>query len=460
MKGVIKLTETKQVQNLIIGFGKAGKTLAMELGNQGQEVILVEKDPTMYGGTCINVACIPTKKLVDMAERKPDGVDDADYYRTSVQEKKDLISKLNQGNYKNVNNTPNVTVVDGTASFVDDYTVKVENNGTIQQFEAERIFINTGARPNIPKIDGLTIGGPIYTSETLLDLEELPNHLVVIGDGPIGLEFASIYKQFGARVTVLSHSPKGEFLKQYDRDMAELVFEALEDMGIEILFEADTTKVETVDNSVQLTYQQVDKSNVLIAEAVLVATGRHANTADLNLEAAGVELGERGAIKVNDQLQTSKDHIFAMGDVNGGMQQTFISLDDYRIVLAYLNQDTNYTLADRRYVPGTTFITPPISSVGLSEKEAEEQGLDYTVKKIAVESIPKAKLMKKTTGAYKAIVDNKTDQILGATLFAAESHEVIGILSTAMHGGLTATFMGNQIYSHPTMSEALNNLFE
>lgn len=460
MKGVIKLTETKQVQNLIIGFGKAGKTLAMELGNQGQEVILVEKDPTMYGGTCINVACIPTKKLVDMAERKPDGVDDADYYRTSVQEKKDLISKLNQGNYKNVNNTPNVTVVDGTASFVDDYTVKVENNGTIQQFEAERIFINTGARPNIPKIDGLTIGGSIYTSETLLDLEELPNHLVVIGDGPIGLEFASIYKQFGARVTVLSHSPKGEFLKQYDRDMAELVLEALEVMGIEILFEADTTKVETVDNSVQLTYQQMDKSNVLVAEAVLVATGRHANTADLNLEAAGVELGERGAIKVNDHLQTSKDHIFAMGDVNGGMQQTFISLDDYRIVLAYLNQDTNYTLADRRYVPGTTFITPPISSVGLSEKEAEEQGLDYTVKKIAVESIPKAKLMKKTTGAYKAIVDNKTDQILGATLFAAESHEVIGILSTAMHGSLTATFMGNQIYSHPTMSEALNNLFE
>lgn len=458
---MIELTNTKSkhVQNLIIGFGKAGKTLAMELGNQGQEVILVEKDPTMYGGTCINVACIPTKKLVDMAERKPDDVDDATYYRTSIQEKKDLISKLNEGNYNNVNDTPNVTVVDGTASFVDDHTVKVEHNGNVQNFEADRIYINTGARPNVPNIEGLKIGGPIYTSETLLDLEELPNHLAIIGDGPIGLEFASIYRQFGARVTVLSHSPKGEFLKQYDRDMAELVLEALEDMGIDILFEADTTKVETVDNRVTLTYQQVDKSDELTAEAVLVATGRHANTADLNLEAAGVELGERGAIKVNDHLQTSQHHIFAMGDVKGGMQQTFISLDDYRIVLAYLSEKANYSLANRRYVPGTTFITPPISSVGLSEKEAEEQGFDYTVKKIAVESIPKAKLMKKTTGAYKAIVDNKTDQILGATLFGAESHEVIGILSTAMHGNLTASFMGSQIYSHPTMSEALNNLF-
>ena len=362
---MIELTNTKSkhVQNLIIGFGKAGKTLAMELGNQGQEVILVEKAPTMYGGTCINVACIPTKKLVDMAERKPDDVDDATYYRTSIQEKKDLISKLNEGNYNNVNDTPNVTVVDGTASFVDDHTVKVEHNGDIQHFEADRIYINTGARPNVPNIDGLKIGGPIYTSETLLDLEELPNHLAIIGDGPIGLEFASIYRLFGARVTVLSHSPKGEFLKQYDRDMAELVLEALEDMGIDILFEADTTKVKTVDNRVTLTYQQVDKSDELTAEAVLVATGRHANTADLNLEAAGVELGERGAIKVNDHLQTSQHHIFAMGDVKGGMQQTFISLDDYRVVLAYLSEKANYSLANRRYVPGTTFITPPISSV-------------------------------------------------------------------------------------------------
>lgn len=451
----------RKVKNLIIGFGKAGKTLAQDLGSRGESTVLVEKDPKMYGGTCINVGCIPSKKLVTLAEKKPVDADDATYYRQSIQKKKELISQLNAANYSNVSETENTEIIDGEASFVSERHVEIKlNDGDEVTYEAERIFVNTGSRPNIPAIEGLEVDGQkIHTSETLMDDEEFPKRLTIIGDGFIGLEFASIYTQFGSKVTVLSHSPKAAFLEDEDEDVAEAVLEALQNMGIEFLFDADTTKVTHEENLLRVSYDQNDASESIKTDKILVATGRTPNIQSLNLNAAGVYVAEDDSIQVNKNLQTNVEHIFAIGDVNGGAQHTYLSLDDYRIVMSELFDDGSYNLAERRFVPSATFIYPPLSTVGYTEKEARRNGHEIKIATISAESIPKAKIVDHKVGFYKAVVDAETDEILGTVLFAEDSPEVINIISTAMKGKLTATDLANQIFTHPAMAEALNDLY-
>ena len=450
-----------RVKNIIIGFGKAGKTLAADLGNRGETTVLVEKDPKMYGGTCINVACIPSKKLSDLAKKKPDDVDNKEYYTKSIQEKKTLISKLNEANYLNVQETENVEVIDGEASFINENEVHVRlNNGEEITYEAERIFVNTGSTPNIPPIDGLEVDGKtIHTSETLMDDEEFPEKLTIIGDGFIGLEFASIYRQFGSEVQVISDSDREDFIKAIDYDVAKVVLEALENMGIEFTFNANTTKVTNDTGSLTLTYDQESRIEEIQTNKILVAVGRSPNVEGLNLEAANVELNEDGSIQVNKHLETTTKNIYAMGDVKGGAQHTYISLDDYRIVMSDLFDDGSYNLSERNNVPTATFINPPLSTVGLSEELARGNGYDLKVATLPVESIPKAKLLGNTTGVYKAVIDADTDLILGTVLFGEESHEVINIISTAMKAELPYTALANQIFTHPTMAEALNDLY-
>ena len=450
------------VKNIIIGFGKAGKTLAQDLGNRGESTILIEKDPQMYGGACIAVACIPSKKLATLASKKRDTDDPAIYYKESIQEKKHLINQLTQANYEKVQGTENVEVIDGEASFESETVVKIsKNDGSEEFYEAERIFINTGSTPNIPPIKGIKIDSKrVHTSKTIMDDEEFPERLIIIGDGPISLEFASIYSQFGSKVTVLSRKDSSEFVNQLAEEDSMFLLGALQNMGIDFIFNADVTEIDTSQtNELGLHYEVEDTMHEIKTDKVLVATGRRPNVEQLNLDDAGVILAENGSIQINKRLQTNKEHIYALGDVNGGAQQTFLSLDDYRIVRSQLYGDGSYDLSKRAFIPMTIFTNPPLSTIGLSEEAAKESGFNTKVAKISVESIPKSKILDKTVGFYKVIVDAETNQILGAVLFGEESHEVINIIATAMIGRLPYQILRDQVYTHPTMAEALNNLF-
>lgn len=433
----------EKFDNIIIGFGKAGKTIAGSLAKAGESVALIEASPKMYGGTCINVACLPSKNLITSAERKPKDADNSAYYTNAVQAKKGLISKLNNANYHKV--------------------ADLENGQTVQ-VSADRIIINTGARPNVPAniaglADALAAGAPFYTSETLMDQENYPASLTIIGDGFIGLEFASMFNQFGSKVQVLSNSDASAFLKSEDPDVAKVVLEALQAQGIEFVFNADTKAAQVEGDQAVLTVDVDGKEEKMTAEAVLVSVGRHANTEALQLANAGVEVNDRGEIQVNKHLQTSQDHIFAVGDVKGGPQFTYVSLDDNRILKDFIFGDGSYNLESRSAVPTATFIEPSFASVGLTEKAAKDAGYDVKVASLPVVAIPKAKVISRTTGVYKAVVDAKTNEILGVRLFGEGAHEIINIITIAMNAHLPYTALRDQIYTHPTLAEGLNDLF-
>ena len=448
----------KKVENIIIGFGKAGKTLANYLGNKGEKTILVEKSPKMYGGTCINVGCIPSKFLATAADRRSySQVSNEEYYQNAVINKKALIAKLNKANYDKVAMNSNVEVIDGLASFKDEHTVNIQMANGVEEVSAERIFINTGAKPFIPSVEGLEVGNRIHTSETLMNLEDFPKTLTILGSGFIGLEFAATYAKFGTKVTVIDKAEK--LLAREDDDVANAVFESYKSLGVEFIFGADTKHVEQDENTVTLSYEVNGETDKISSDVLLVATGRTPNTKELHLENAGVEVSERGFVNVNEHLQTNKPHIFAMGDVNGGPQFTYISLDDYRIVKSYLDGNGAYTRNDRQPIAFSAFLHPTYSRVGLSEKEARQAGYNIKVATLPVTAIPKAKILGNQTGIYKAIVDADTNQILGTVLFGEESHEVINIVVTAMIAKQPYTALANQIFTHPTMAEALNDLF-
>ena len=448
----------KKVTNIIIGFGKAGKTLANYLGNKGEKTILVEKSPKMYGGTCINVGCIPSKFLATAADRRSySQVSNEEYYQNAVINKKALIAKLNKANYDKVAMNSNVEVIDGVASFKDEHTVSIQTTNGVEEVSADRIFINTGAKPFIPSVEGLEVGNRIHTSETLMNLEDFPKTLTILGSGFIGLEFAATYAKFGTKVTVIDKAEK--LLAREDDDVANAVFESYKSLGVEFIFDADTKHVEQDENTVTLSYEVNGETGKISSDVLLVATGRTPNTKELHLENAGVEVSERGFVNVNEHLQTNKPHIFAMGDVNGGPQFTYISLDDYRIVKSYLDGNGVYTRNDRQTIAFSAFLHPTYSRVGLSEKEARQAGYNIKVATLPVTAIPKAKILGNQTGIYKAIVDADTNQILGTVLFGEESHEVINIVVTAMIAKQPYTALANQIFTHPTMAEALNDLF-
>ena len=448
----------KKVENIIIGFGKAGKTLANYLGNKGEKTILVEKSPNMYGGTCINVGCIPSKFLATAADRRSySQVSNEEYYQNAVINKKALIAKLNKANYDKVAMNSNVEVIDGLASFKDEHTVNIQMANGVEEVSAERIFINTGAKPFIPSVEGLEVGNRIHTSETLMNLEDFPKTLTILGSGFIGLEFAATYAKFGTKVTVIDKAEK--LLAREDDDVANAVFESYKSLGVESIFGADTKHVEQDENKVTLSYEVNGETGKISSDILLIATGRTPNTKELHLENAGVEVSERGFVNVNEHLQTNKPHIFAMGDVNGGPQFTYISLDDYRIVKSYLDGNGVYTRNDRQPIAFSAFLHPTYSRVGLSEKEARQAGYNIKVATLPVTAIPKAKILGNQTGIYKAIVDADTNQILGTVLFGEESHEVINIVVTAMIAKQPYTALANQIFTHPTMAEALNDLF-
>ena len=413
---------------IIIGFGKGGKTLAAEFAKRGQKVAIIERSDKMYGGTCINIGCIPTKTLVHQA-KMASALKDAtfeersEFYRNAVSVKESVTSALRNKNYHNLADNPNVTVYTGIGSFVSADVVAVRTATEEIRLTSKQIIINTGAETVIPPIEGIAGNPFVYTSTSIMELADLPRRLVIIGGGYIGLEFASMYASFGSQVTVLESYP--ELIAREDRDIAASVKETLEKKGIVFRMNAKVQSVNRVEDKAIVTFadSQTNEVFVLEADAVLLATGRRPNTKDLNLEVAGVEVDVRGAIIVDEYLKTTNPNIRAVGDVKGGLQFTYISLDDYRIVREDLFGDKERRTGDRNPVSYSVFIDPPLSRIGLNEEEARRQNRDIIVKKLPVMAIPRAKTLGETDGLLKAIIDKNTGKILGCVLFAPDSGE-------------------------------------
>ena len=452
----------KKYDAVIIGFGKGGKTLAGFLAGKGQNVALIEKSDKMYGGTCINVGCIPSKKLVNSTKVLKDkglsSIEDKEkFYTESIENKNTLIGALRWKNYEMLASKENITVYDGTGSFVSKNVVNIESNGENIQIEGEKIFINTGSTTIIPNIKGVKESNYVYTSTSIMELKELPKKLTIVGAGYIGLEFASMYSEFGSEVTVIDMGDR--LMPREDEEIAERVKAILEAKGIKFLLKS---KIEEISDRNDKGYVKISGENgesEVESDAVLVAIGRKPNTEGLNLEAAGVKTDERGAVVVDETLKTTADNIWAMGDVKGGLQFTYISLDDFRIIRDNVYGNGNRTINDRNVIPYSVFINPPLSRVGMTEKEAVEKGYEVKTGRLEAMAIPKGKIEGVTDGLLKTVVDAKTDKILGCTLLCNTSHEMINIVAAAIKAEQKYTFLKDMIFTHPTMSEALNDLF-
>ena len=448
----------KKYDAIIIGFGKGGKTLAAEFAKRQKTVAIVERSDRMYGGTCINIGCIPTKTLVHLAKETPVKAtweEKKDYYRQAIGRKEEVTSFLRNKNYHNLADNPNVTVYTGVGSFAGPDVVEVRTETEVIELQSSQIFINTGAETIVPPIDGIKENSRVYTSTSIMELEELPERLVIVGGGYIGLEFASMYASFGSKVTVLEGYP--ELIGREDRDIAASVQTVLEKKGIAFHLNA---KVQSVDGATVI-YEDAVTHEIhhLEGDAILLATGRRPSTSGLNLEIAGVKVNERGAIMVDEWLRTTNPAIRAIGDVKGGLQFTYLSLDDYRIIREELFGNGFRSLDDREAVAYSVFIDPPLAHVGLNETQARKMEKNIKVASLPAAAMPRTRTIEQTDGLLKAVVDADTGKILGCTLFCAESSEVINTVSLAMRLGQDYTFLRDSIFTHPSMSEALNDLF-
>lgn len=440
----------KRYDAIIIGFGKGGKTLAAEYARRGKRVAMIEKSKQMYGGTCINEGCIPSKSLIIQAGQKA--------YAAAVLQKEALITKLRQKNYDKLNQFENVDIYTAKADFISNHEVHIKNKYMDEIMFGDNIFINTGSKTVYPAISGLRDTHHVYTSATIMKETDLPKKLAIIGGGYIGLEFSSMYARYGSEVTVFENGDR--LIKREDADVADEIQRVLKNQGVSFIFESTVTKLENASEQVKLSY--INKEGMqeeFIADAVLLAAGRKANTEDLHLEMAGVDVDTRGNIIVNEVLQTTAPNIYAMGDVKGGLQFTYVSLDDYRIIASHLFGDDTRTTNNRGNIAYSMFISPTFSRVGLSEAEAKQQGYEIKVATLPAAAIPRANIINQTDGILKAIIDKKTDCILGTVLFCAQSEELINFVQLAMNADMPYQAIANHIFTHPTMSEALNDLF-
>lgn len=446
------ILNAKNYDAIIIGFGKGGKTLAGFLANKGKKVALVEKDKKMYGGTCINVGCIPTKILVEESQK----VDKK--FKKAIEKKDELTSKLREINYNKLNLHENIDIYTGIGAFESEHIISVTEDENEIVLNGNQIFINTGSKTIIPKIDGLKTTRNIYTSTSIMELNELPKKLAVIGGGYIGLEFSSIYNNFGSEVIIFEGNE--DILLREEMEIREEVKENFKTRGIQILSKSKVLKLSNYsDNQVEIVFNQDEKENKIVVDGVLIAVGRVPNIDDLKLENAGINYSEKG-ILVNNTLQTNVPHIYALGDVKGGAQFTYISLDDFRIIKNNLFGDKTMTTEVRNIIPYSVFISPTLSKVGLSEKEAINAGYKVKTKVIKASTIPRAKILGDERGVLKAVVDEKNGRILGCSLYSTESSEVINVVAMAIKENKEYTYLRDFVFTHPTMSEALNDLFD
>ncbi|MEV5574717.1 FAD-dependent oxidoreductase [Spirillospora sp. NPDC052269] len=448
-----------QADLLVIGFGKGGKTLAGVLGRRGQRVVMVEQSDQMYGGTCINIGCVPSKALVHRSQERP-GIDDpAAWFEKNARDVHELTAFLNQKNFAMLDGIDTVTVVTGKARFLSPTTVEVSAGDDRLLISADAIVVNTGAVPVVPPIPGLRESAHLTTSTEMLRGSELPRRLAIVGGGYLGLEFAQMYRSFGSEVTVLEAAPR--LVGREDDDVAAALAGILADEGITVVTGATVTEVEDTDGGAVVRYVGEGAKGEVVVDRVLAAVGRAPATEGLGLDAAGVELTDRGAVAVDEHLRTSQPHIYAIGDVNGGPQFTYISLDDHRIVADQLVGTGKRSTKDRRAVPNTTFVTPPLSTVGLTEKAAREAGHRVKVARKPVAQIaamPRARIVGETRGLMKVVVDADTDLVLGAALLSVDSQEMINTVALALRHDVTASELRDAIYTHPSSTEALNEV--
>jgi pyruvate/2-oxoglutarate dehydrogenase complex dihydrolipoamide dehydrogenase (E3) component len=448
---------------IIIGSGQAGSPLAKAFANAGRKTALIER--AFIGGTCINYGCTPTKTMFNSARVAYLSRRAADYgvhhgevtvnMREVRARKQRVVEEFRESGRKGIENTSNLDLLMGNAKFVGSHELEVQlNQGGTRRLTADKIFINTGGRPAQPPLEGIDTVTTL-DSTSIMELDELPEHLLVLGGGYIGLEFGQMFRRFGSRVTIIQRT--SQLLGREDQDVAEAVLGVMKEDGIEVLLNAEAVGVQQQnEQQINLKVRSNDGEQNLSGTHLLIAVGRRPNTEDLNLPAAGIETDHQGNVKVNHQLETNVAGIYALGDVKGGPQFTHISYDDFRIIRTNLVEGGNATTVGR-LVPYTVFIDPQLGRIGISEVEAK--GLNIHVAKLPMARSARAIEMSETRGFMKAIIDAGTNQILGAAVLGVEGGELMSMFEIAMLGKLPYTVLKDAIFAHPTLAESLNNLF-
>jgi pyruvate/2-oxoglutarate dehydrogenase complex dihydrolipoamide dehydrogenase (E3) component len=449
---------------IVIGSGQGGTPLCQALAAAGKRTALVEREHV--GGTCVNEGCTPTKTMIAsgrvayLARRGTDyGVKAGTLHieMTRVRKRKrDIVNLFRSGNEKRIKKTPNLDLIFGEASFSSPNSINVRGKkGKPQSLTADQFFINAGARPGIPQLDGLE-KVPYLTSTSIMELAKVPEHLLVLGGGYVGLEFGQLFRRLGSRVTVIHRG--AQLFAQEDQDVADAVAQILKEDGIQVFFNAKAESVARKKNRIVMKVRAGNKLRTIEGSHLLVATGRAPNSDTLNLAAAGIVANDKGFIRVNDKLETNVPNIFALGDIKGGPAFTHISYDDFRILRTNIINKGNASIANRM-VPYTVFIDPQLGRIGLTEAQAKAQGRDIRVAKMPMTYVARALEIAESRGFMKAVIDKASGQILGAAVLGVEGGEIMSQIQLAMMGKLSYADLENAIFAHPTLSESLNNLF-
>jgi pyruvate/2-oxoglutarate dehydrogenase complex dihydrolipoamide dehydrogenase (E3) component len=453
---------------VIIGSGQAANPLARACAQAGRRTAVVEK--VHVGGTCINEGCTPTKTMIASARvaylaRRGDeyGIREGELLVDVAQvrrRKQTIVDNFRAANERGLASA-GVELVRGEARFVGERTVEVRTVAEPRTLRGDVVVINTGLRPTIPAIPGLE-GVPYLTSTSIMELSSAPEHLVVLGGGYVGLEFAQMFRRFGSRVTILQRGK--QLLAREDADVAEQIAQLLREDGIDVVLGASVTEVARAATQIGVTYRIAgtdgapDATTTMTGSHLLVATGRTPNTDGLGLTAAGVKRDARGFISVDERLATSAEGVYAVGDVKGGPAFTHISYDDFRILRANLLRGGNATTTGR-LVPYTVFTDPQLGRVGMTEREALAAGHRVRIARLPMSSVARALETAETRGSMKAVIDEKSQRVLGAAVLGIDGGEVVALLQIAMMGNLPYTALRDGIFAHPTLAESMNNLF-
>jgi pyruvate/2-oxoglutarate dehydrogenase complex dihydrolipoamide dehydrogenase (E3) component len=458
------MSQPEAYDDVVLGSGAGGKLLSWHLAGTGRRVAVVER--RYVGGSCPNINCLPSKnevwsaKVADLLHHAANygviaGSIAVDMARVR-QRKREMVEGLIALHLK-LYRESGAELIMGDGKFVAPKTleVRLRESGGTRVLKGERIFLNLGTRPAIPSIPGLADARPMSNIE-LLEIDRLPAHLIVFGGGYVGLEFAQAYRRFGSRVTVVQRGP--QLLDKEDPDVAGAIGELFADEGIDVLLAAETLHVEgRSGEGVRLRVRMPQGERLLEGSDILVATGRTPNTAGIGLDALGVRLDPRGYVQVNDRLETTASGVWAIGECAGSPQFTHVSEDDFRVIRDNL-AGGNRTTRDR-LIPFCLFTDPELARVGLTETEARQQDIAVRVAKVPVAAVLRTWTTGENRGFMKALVNAKTDRILGFTMFGAEAGEVMAAVQTAMLAGMPYTGLRDAILAHPTMAEGLNSLF-
>ncbi len=448
---------------IVVGAGQGGGPLSTALADAGMRTALIERKHV--GGTCINEGCTPTKTMIAsgrvayLARRAADygvrtGPISVDMKRIR-QRKRDIVESFRSGSESRIRKAKNLDLIFAEASFVDSKTLSIGLSGEERRVSAQQIFINAGTRASRPKLDGLDTV-PFLDNVSVMELGEVPDHLLILGGGYIGMEFGQLFRRLGSRVTIIQS--ESQLLTREDPDVADEIRKILEQDGIEVLLNAKATRAASHGSHIRLDVQHSGASATLEGSHLLVATGRVPNSDSLNLPAAGIKADAHGFIQVNDRLETNVAGIYALGDIKGGPAFTHIAYDDYRILRTNILEHGQASIKNR-IVPYTVFIDPQLGRVGITETEARRQNRKIRVAKLPMSSVARALEIDETRGFMKAVVDAETNQILGAAILGIEGGEVMAVLETAMMGKLPYNVLRDATYAHPTLAESLNNLF-